>query len=101
MTPGLESLLASRQAELIADGEPVARRFAEPPQRVPGATSIVLGSRENGLPAGLAVHAEFLALAAAGLGPEQMLRGAGVNTAAALGVDPYLGRIAVGAVAVG
>ena len=64
-----------------------------------GVTSTVLASRGNGLPAGIALHAEFRALVAAGLRPEQALRAAGVNAAAALGVDPRLGRIATGAIA--
>ncbi|MCP5092738.1 MAG: amidohydrolase family protein, partial [Gammaproteobacteria bacterium] len=64
-----------------------------------GRSSVVLGSFDNGLPAGIALHAEFRALAAAGLRSEQSLRAAGVNAAAAIGVDPFLGRIAVGAAA--
>jgi imidazolonepropionase-like amidohydrolase len=35
----------------------------------------------------------------AGLTPEQTLRGMGVNAAAAMLADPYLGRIATGAAA--
>lgn len=99
LTPALEPLLRSQPAQLIGIDAPVARRFARPPSIDAGATSVVLGSRGNGLPPGLAAHAEFRAQAAAGLEPEQTLRAAGVNAAAALGVDPYLGRIAVGAVA--
>lgn len=99
MTPGLRSLLQSRQAQLIGTTRPVARRFAQPPSIDIGASSIVLGSKDNGLPAGLALHAEFRALAAAGLRSEQSLRAAGVNAAGALRLDPFLGRIAVGAVA--
>jgi imidazolonepropionase-like amidohydrolase len=45
------------------------------------------------------LHAELRALVAARLKPEQALRAAGVNAAAALAVDPALGRIATGAVA--
>ena len=99
MTPGLDLLLTSRQGRLLDSGEPVARRFAEPPTIDAGVTSVVLGSRDNGLEPGLAVHAEFRAQSAAGLEPAQSLRAAGVNAAAALGADPFLGRIAVGAVA--
>ena len=98
-TPGLEAVLNSRQAALINFDEVVARRFSEPPSIDAGVTSTVLGSRGNGLPAGIALHAELHALAAAGLRPEQALRAAGVNAAAALGVDPRLGRIATGAIA--
>jgi imidazolonepropionase-like amidohydrolase len=60
---------------------------------------VVLGSKPNGLPAGLGLHAEFRALTAAGLTPEQALRAAGVNAAASLGLGLQLGRIAVGSFA--
>ena len=98
-TPGLPALLASRQARLLGAAEPVARRFARPPVTGTNITSLQLGSRDNGLPPGLALHAELRARVAAGLKPEQALRAAGVNAAAALGADPFLGRLAVGAVA--
>ncbi len=98
-TPGLAAILESRAAEHIGFDDVVARRFSEPPTIEAGRTSVVLGSRGNGLPAGIALHAELRALVAAGLRPEQALRAAGVNAAAALGVDPNLGRIATGAVA--
>jgi hypothetical protein len=96
-TPGMEPLLRSRQARLIGFDDVVVRRFSEPPSIEYGATDIVLGSGPNGLPAGIALHAELRALVAAGLSQEQALRAAGVNAAAALGVDPILGRIATGA----
>ncbi len=99
MTPGLSGLLLSRQAQLIGAPESISRRFAQAPSIEVGATSMVLASRGNGLQPGLALHAELLALNAAGLKPGQALRAAGVNAAGALGVDPFLGRIAVGAAA--
>ena len=99
MTPGLEALRNSRPARLIGFDEPVARRFSEPQTIDVGRTTVVLGSRPNGMPAGIALHAELRALVAATLRPDQALRAAGVNSAAALGVDPTLGRIATGAVA--
>lgn len=98
-TPGLDTLLASRPATLIGFNDVVARRFSEAPSIDAGVTSAVLASRGNGLPAGIGLHAELRALVAAGLRPEQALRAAGVNAAAALGVDPRLGRIATGAIA--
>lgn len=98
-TPGLDTLLESRQALLLGEGAPVARRFSEPPSIDSGATDMVLGSAPNGLAPGLGAHAELYALEAAGMRPEQALRAAGVNAAAMLGVDPTLGRIATGAVA--
>ena len=99
MTPGLEDVVRSRAARLVGFDDIVARRFSEPPTIDPGVTTVVLGSRGNGLPAGIALHAELRALVAASLTPGQALRAAGVNAAAALGVDPGLGRIATGAVA--
>jgi hypothetical protein len=98
-TPALQALLQSRAARLIQFHHPVARRFGEPPAINHGKTDVVLGSRANGMPAGIATQAELQALRAAGLSTEQALRAAGVNAAAALGVDPYLGRVAPGAVA--
>lgn len=98
-TPGLDELLASRQARLIGHTEALARRFAQPPTLTTNVTDIVAGSHRNGLPAGIGLHAELRALVAAGLTPEQALRAAGVNAAAALGVDPALGRVAMGAAA--
>jgi Tol biopolymer transport system component len=99
MTPGVQSLLQSRPARLIGFSDMIARRFSEPPSFDAGKTTVVLGSRPNGMPAGIALHAELRALVAAQLKPEQALRAAGVNAAAELGVDPTLGRLATGAVA--
>lgn len=98
-TPGIDQLLGSRQASLFAAMQPNVRPFAPVSAGNTGITALQLGSRHNGLPAGLALHAEFRARAAVGLKPDQILRAAGVNAAAGLGADPYLGRIAVGAVA--
>jgi hypothetical protein len=99
LTPGLGPLLRSRPARLIGYDAVVARRFSEMPAIDHGITGTVLGSRANGMPAGIGTHAELRALRAAGLTTEQALRSAGVNAAAALGVDPYVGRIAAGAAA--
>ena len=98
-TPGMDELLRSRQATLLGATGPIVRRFTEPPVIDRGVTGVVLGSRPSGLPAGIGLHAELRALVAAGLRPPQALRAGGVNAAAALGVDPALGRIALGAVA--
>ena len=96
----LDALLRSRQAGLLdLDVEPV-RRFSTPPRVLGGGrATVVLGSKPNGFPAGLGLHAEFRALQAAGLTPEQALRAAGVNAASALGLGLQLGRIAVGSFA--
>ena len=98
-TPGLDAVLQSRAAKLVGFDDPVARRFSEPQRIEYGKTDVVLGSRNNGMPAGIGTQAELRALTAAGLRPNQALHAAGVNAAAALGVDPTLGRISTGAVA--
>lgn len=99
MTPGLSTLLRSRQARLLDMPAAPARRFQDLPSLAAIATTVVLASYDNELPPGIALHAELRALTAAGLGPAQALRAAGANAAAALGADPWLGRIAVGAAA--
>ena len=99
MTPGLVELLDSRQALLSDIAAPLARRFSELPDLTGSTSDAVVSSFENGLPAGIGLHAELRALVAAGLTPEQALKAGGVNAAAALKVDPVLGRIAVGAAA--
>jgi len=98
-TPGLPAMLQSRQALLSQFSTPPARRFSEPLTLVNNASTAIVSSFENGLPAGIGLHAEFRALVAAELQPEQALKAAGVNAAAALKLDPSLGRIAVGAAA--
>ncbi len=98
-TPGMPALLQSRQSLLSQFSAPLARRFSEPLTLASRASAAVVSSFENGLPAGIGLHAEFLALVAAGLTPEQALKAAGVNAAATLKLDPLLGRIAVGAAA--
>ena len=59
----------------------------------------MLGSKPNGLPPGLALHAEMRALAAAGLSGDQVLMTASSNPAVMLGLDKQIGRIAEGALA--
>lgn len=96
-TTGLRSLLGSRQANLLGNYPTAIRRFTDKPRLNSHSSSIVLGSEPNGLAPGIAVHAEFLALAESGLIEEQVLRTAGANAAAALGVNLQIGRIAPGA----
>jgi cytosine/adenosine deaminase-related metal-dependent hydrolase len=60
-------------------------------------TSAVVTSRSTGLPAGEALATQFNAMELAGMTPEQTLRAIGVNAAAAMLADPYIGRIANGA----
>ncbi len=94
-TPGLDKLLRSRQASLLPQANP-RRRFSKLPDLRLKATSIVIASKPNGLPPGIALHAEFLALQSAGLKGEQILRGAGVNAAAFLNLGLQVGRLAPG-----
>jgi hypothetical protein len=96
-TKGLRSLLSSRQAKLLGNYPTAIRRFSAKPSLNSHSSSIILGSKPNGLPPGIALHAEFLALVESGLIAEQVLRATGVNVAAALGVNLQLGRIAPGA----
>jgi Amidohydrolase family/WD40-like Beta Propeller Repeat len=62
-------------------------------------TAAVVTSRSTGLPTGESLPNEFRAMQMAGLTPQQILRGKGVNAAGALLADPYIGRIATGAAA--
>ncbi len=98
-TPGLAEIRVTRAAALIAPHVPPSRQFIDTPDLDAAAPQLVLGSQPNGLPPGVALHAEFRALARAGLRPDQVLRSAGVNVATALGMDYRIGRIANGAVA--
>jgi hypothetical protein len=97
-TPGLDGLLQSRQVRLLP-AMPARQRNTEIRELGSSATSIVLASRPNGLSPGVGTHAEFLALSAAGLNGEQVLRSAGVNAATALGLGLQVGRLAPGSVA--
>lgn len=62
-------------------------------------TAAVVTSRTTGLPSGEALATEFRAMEIAGLNPEQTLRAMGVNAAAEILADPYLGRLTAGSVA--
>jgi imidazolonepropionase-like amidohydrolase len=61
--------------------------------------SFVLASKPSGLPAGLALHAEFRALEAAGLEGNKVLKAAGRYAAEALRLQGQIGEIAPGALA--
>lgn len=98
-TPNLDEVFRSRPAGLLPASPALARRFAEPPNLRPMATTMVMASASNQLYPGVALHAEFRALSAAGLTAEQALKAAGVNAAAAIGASLKLGRIANGAAA--
>jgi len=96
-TRGLRDLLQSRQADLVDHFPTAVRRFTEKPQLDAQSPAIVLGTKPNGLPPGISLHAEFRALAEAGLQSERILRAAGIHAATALGLSLRIGRIAPGA----
>ena len=98
-TPGLSDLLGVRQAGLLDVNTSAIRHFIAKPSLDVHAPPVTMGSYANGLPPGMALHAEFRALAEAGLNPQQALKTAGVNAATALGLGLRLGRIAPGAAA--
>ena len=98
-TPGMSSLLDSRQARELGHDTWPGRRFSSVPALASSSASILLGSKPNGLPPGLALHAELRALASAGLRGERMLRATGSGAAAVLGLDNQIGRITPGALA--
>jgi hypothetical protein len=96
-TSGIRDLLRSRQARLVGHYPTAIRRFTEKPQLDTQSPAIVLATEPNGLPPGIALHAEFRALADAGLQNEQVLRATGIYAANALGLGLRIGRIAPGA----
>ena len=98
-TPGLSALFRSRQAKHLQQRDSVLRRFSSVSNFSGTVSSIMIGSKPNGLPPGLALHAEMRALAAAGLSGDQVLRATGVNPAGILGYENQIGRIAEGAFA--
>ena len=98
-TPGVDSLRNARGAEFLPYSTGLLRRFDQTQDLSAAASTIVLGSQPNGLPAGLSLHAELRALVAAGLTESQALKAAGVNAAGALGLGLDIGRIATGAAA--
>jgi cytosine/adenosine deaminase-related metal-dependent hydrolase len=98
-TSDLRPLLNSRQAQFLKQYPTSLRRYTEKLQLAAAAASVVLASKPNGLPPGIAQQAELRALTDAGLTAEQALRSAGVNAAAALGLGLQLGRIATGSAA--
>jgi hypothetical protein len=96
-TPGLTALLNSRQARELGQVATTTRRFPLPQQLADTTAVIVLGSEPNGLPAGLALHAELRALQAAGLDGERVLHAAGKRPALMLGLENQIGTITPGA----
>lgn len=98
-TPGVPELLQSRQASLLSVDDAGLRRYAADVELAGASSTVVVGSKPNGLPAGMALHAELRALEAAGLEGDRVLQAAGANAARVLGLGDALGRIAPDAVA--
>ena len=98
-TPGLSALFEVRQAVGLQRPAHLPRRHAALPRLANETSTVAVGSQPNGLPPGLATHAELRALAAAGLDGDQVLWAAGRNAARALGLENQVGRIAPGALA--
>lgn len=98
-TRGLSDLLECRQARLVDHLPAEIRRYVDQPTLDVRAPPIVLASEPNGLPPGIALHGELLALEEAGLEPFEALRAAGINAAGALGLGLKIGRVAPGAAA--
>lgn len=98
-TVGVESLLASQQGELLHAGA-ANQSYADSALSFgTEQTALILGSQPNGLPAGLALHAELRAMQYAGLSPAAALQSAGINPAKALGYEKDLGQIKAGGLA--
>lgn len=98
-TPGISALIDSRQATELGQRKRPGRRIAGAPQLAMVPALVVAGSGPNGLAPGLALHAEFRALRAAGLNEEQVLLATGRNAAKILGLENQLGTITPGAMA--
>jgi hypothetical protein len=98
-TPGISSLLNSRQARELGQIDSPGRRFSSVPAFVASKAPVVLGSKPNGLPPGLALHAELRALASAGLRGSKLFQATGSGAAQLLGLENQIGRITPGALA--
>ncbi len=98
-TPGLSALFRSRQSKYLQQRNLTLKPFSSISDFSGTVSSIIIGSKPNGLPPGLALHAEIRALTAAGLSNDQVLRATGVNPAKILGLENQIGRIVEGALA--
>jgi len=98
-TSGIDSLLASRHARALGHSLRPQRRHSSGADLNESSALIIAGSKANGLPPGLALHAELRSLAASGLTGEQILRAAGNNAARVLGIEHQVGTIVPGAMA--
>lgn len=98
-TPGLRELLRARQLGGKQPSPPTATRIPLLGDLRRSRAPVVASSSANGLPPGAALHAELLAMQAAGLSPEVALKAAGREAARAIGLGGRLGEITVGAMA--
>ncbi len=96
-TPGLQSLYRSRQAWRFREQAKDVRRVTSTTKIDAGLATVVLGSKPNGMPPGLALHAELRALTATGLSGDQVLKATGQNAARILGLAGKIGQITPGA----
>ncbi len=96
-TTEVRSIWDARPAEYVSSQPRLVNRFATTRDLSAVATDVVLGSRSNGMPPGIASHAELRALVDSGLSAPQAFRAAGANPAAALGLGLTVGRVATGA----
>ncbi len=96
-TTGVRAIWSARPAEYLSAQPRLNNRFATTRDLSAVAADVVLGSRSNGMPPGIATQAELLALVDSGLSAPQALRAAGVNPASALGLGLGVGRVATGA----
>jgi hypothetical protein len=96
-TPGLQALYRSRQASRHRDQITTMPRMTSTSNIEAGLATVILGSKPNGMPPGLALHAELRALSAAGLSGDQVLKTTGQNAARILGLGGKIGQITPGA----
>ncbi len=96
-TTDVLSIWNARPVEYLSAPPRLANRFAARRDLSAVAADVVLGSRSNGMPPGIATHAELRALVDSGLSAPQAFRAAGANSASALGLGLSVGRIAPGA----
>lgn len=98
-TPGLSELFGARQLQGKRVSPPAATRIPLLDDLRRSRAPVIASSAPNGLTPGAALHAELLAMQAAGLSPETALKAAGREAARAIGLAGQLGEITVGAVA--
>ena len=94
-TPGVDALWRTRQAAGTPPDQTTSARNPSIP--LPLGSIAVAASADNPLPLGLSLHAELMALRAAGVANHEVLKAAGSNAARLLGLNGKLGQVSVGA----